>query len=92
MNTLKNLNFEQISELVKQERDRQKSLSLGGDTDDFDTTLSANDFIALANSYLGRAVQKSFRNEKENQNYQENMIKAITLLFASLENNETSLK
>lgn len=88
---MKNLKFEEITKLVEEERNRQKALSHGGDTDDFDKTLSANDFLSLANSYLGRATQKSFRNKRENQSYQDNIIKAITLLYASLENQETSL-
>ncbi len=88
---MKNLNFEEITKLVEEERNRQKALSHGGDTDNFDKTLSANDFLSLTMSYLGRAAQKSFRNEREKQNYQDNIVKAITLLYASLENQETSL-
>lgn len=91
MNTFKNLTFTEIVTLVTEERNKQKALSLGGNTDDFDKKLSGNDFLALTNSYLGRAAKKSFRNEREDQNYQENVIKAITLLFASLENQETAL-
>lgn len=87
----KNLTGKQISLLVKEERDRQKSLSLDGNTDDFDKGLSANDFIALSIGYLGRASQKSFRNEREGQDYKDNIVKAIALLYASLENQDTAL-
>lgn len=85
------LTFESVLGLIVQERHRQKALDLGGDTDSFDKTLFANDFIALAVSYLGRATQKSFRNERENQPFEENVIKAITVLCACLENQDTAI-
>lgn len=86
-----NLNFNDIVKLIEWERDRQKELAHGGNTDDFDKTLSANDFIALAISYLGRATQKSFRNKREKQDYRQNIIKAVSLLVTSLEFQGTAL-
>lgn len=92
MTIYKNYTFEEVTELIRKERKRQKELSHGGNTDDFDSKLSANDFISLTISYLGRATQKSFRNEREKQSFEENIIKAIALLYSSLENHSTSLK
>ena len=87
----KDLSFDEIVYLVQQERDTQRKLAFNDNTDDFDKQLKANDFIALSMSYLGRAVQKSFRNDREGQLYRDNVIKGIALLFASLETESTAL-
>jgi hypothetical protein len=85
------LAFRDISQLVEMERKRQHALAHDGDTDSFDKKLSANDFIALSVSYLGKASQKSFRNQRENQSYRENIIKTIALLYSALEHEHTAL-
>lgn len=43
--------------LIRQERDMQKALAFNDHADSFDKSLSANDFIALSISYVGRAIQ-----------------------------------
>jgi len=85
------LNFEDVTFLIAEERANQKALAFDGDTDNFDKSLNANDWIALSISYLGRATQKSFRNARENQSYRDNIIKAITLLYSSLESQGSAL-
>lgn len=85
------LSLDDVLFLVEQERAAQEALAHGGDTDSFDEQLSANDFIALAMSYLGRASQKSFRNKREKQSYRENIIKAMALLASGLEHEKSAL-
>lgn len=70
---------------IRAERERQKALALGGDTDAFDRTNTLNDWIAYVNAYTGRAAAKVFRNEKEKQNPRENLVKAAAILVAALE-------
>lgn len=67
------------------ERERQKALAHGGNTDDFDRTNSRNDWIAYVNAYTGRAAEKVFRNQRENQPYRENLVKAAAILVAAIE-------
>lgn len=74
-----------VLEEIKNERQRQKDLAHGGDTDDFDKSNSKNDWIAYVNAYTGRAAEKVFRNEKEGQTFRENMIKAAALIIAAIE-------
>lgn len=78
----------EILDAIINERNIQKTLSLGGNTDEFDKTNSKNDWIAYCNAYLGRAADKVFRNEKENQDFRANMIKVGALVVAALEANE----
>tara|TARA_B100000749_G_scaffold279467_1_gene272296 strand:- start:5473 stop:5991 length:519 start_codon:yes stop_codon:yes gene_type:complete len=82
---MRNLSFEEAVMLIKTERERQRQLAHGGDTDAFDRTSSLNDFIAYTMAYLGRAVQRSLRNEREEQSFETNVIKALGILFASME-------
>lgn len=58
---------------------------------DFDNHMTANDFLALAMSYLGRAAEKVARNEREGHTYGTNVVKAMGLLFAALSNQDTAL-
>lgn len=73
-----------LDELAK-ERQRQIDLSHGGDTDAFDKTNTANDWIAYINAYTGRAAAKVLRNEREKQTFRENLIKAGALVVAAIE-------
>lgn len=70
---------------VVAERERQISCAHGGDTDEFDKTNSRNDWIAYVAGYTGRASQKMFRNERENQSFRENMVKAAAVCVAAIE-------
>lgn len=67
------------------ERARQRMLAHGGDTEEFDRGNSRNDWIAYINAYIGRAAAKVFRNEKEDQSFRANMIKAAALCVAAIE-------
>jgi hypothetical protein len=70
---------------VRMERNRQVLLALGGDTEAFDRSNSANDWIAYVNAYLGRAARKVYRNDHEQQKFRENMVKAAALCIAAIE-------
>lgn len=70
---------------LRAERERQKSLAHGGDTEEFDKSNSRNDWIAYATAYLGRASDKVFRNQRENCDYRENLVKAGAVIVAALE-------
>lgn len=70
---------------VFQERSRQIGLAHGGNTEEFDKTNSRNDWIAYVNAYIGRAAQKCYRNEREGQQFRENMIKAAALCVAAVQ-------
>ncbi len=70
---------------IRAERNRQKELAHGGDTDTFDKSNSRNDWIAYINSYTGRAAEKVSRNEREQQGFRENMVKAGALVIAAIE-------
>jgi hypothetical protein len=73
---------------VVAERERQKALAHGGDTEAFDKSNSRNDWIAYLNAYSGRAAAKVFRNEKEDQNFRANMVKVAALAVAAIEAND----
>jgi hypothetical protein len=77
-----------VLEEIQDERDRQNQLAHGGNTDEFDKSNSKNDWIAYINAYIGRAADKVFRNEKENQEFRINMIKAGALCVAAIEAND----
>lgn len=74
-----------VLEEIKSERERQKQLAHGGDTDAFDKSNTRNDWIAYINAYTGRAAQKVFRNEREKCTFRENMVKAGALIVAAIE-------
>tara|TARA_Y100000310_G_scaffold291992_1_gene320387 strand:+ start:3350 stop:3604 length:255 start_codon:yes stop_codon:yes gene_type:complete len=77
--------MENILNDIQVERDRQRSLSHGGDTDTFDKTNSRNDWIAYLAAYSGRAADKVFRNAREKQDFRENMVKVAALAVAAIE-------
>ena len=76
---------------IRLERERQITLKLGGDTDDFDRTNSQNDWIAYIAAYSGRAAQKVEKNDRQLENYYENMVKVGALVVAALEAYHRSL-
>ena len=75
----------QVLDDIVAERRRQRELAHGGDTDEFDKSNSQNDWIAYINAYTGRAAEKVFRNEREDQKFRDNMIKAAALAVAAVE-------
>lgn len=74
-----------VIEDILDERERQKKLALGGDTNKFDQTNTRNDWIAYVNAYTGRAAQKVFRNDREKCDFRENMVKAAAVIVAAIE-------
>jgi hypothetical protein len=75
---------EQILDEIMEELNRQQSLKHGGNTEEFDKTNTRNDWIAYCNAYLGRAAQKVFRNEREGQEFEANMIKVAALVVSAI--------
>ena len=49
-----------------------------------DDTWSNNDWIAFVNAYIGRAASGVRRNERENQTFRENMVKAGGLILSAI--------
>jgi len=77
-----------VDEILK-ERARQIDVCKhGGDTNDFDKGNSRNDWIAYVTAYLGRAGHQVARNEREQQEFRDNMIKAAALCLAALESHD----
>lgn len=76
---------EEVLRELLDERIRQLNLGHGGDTEEFDRGNSRNDWIAYVNAYIGRASEKVSRNEREGQQFRENMIKAAALCVAAIE-------
>lgn len=70
---------------VAQERERQKALAHGGDTDQFDKGNSRNDWVTYIAAYAGRAGAKVARNEREGQSFRDNMLKVAALAVAAVE-------
>ena len=79
------VNMENILKEIALERRRQIDLAHGGDTDKFDSSNSKNDWIWYIAAYAGRATDKCFRNERENCDFRENMIKVAALAVAAIE-------
>jgi hypothetical protein len=67
------------------ERDRQKTLAHGGDTEEFDRGNSQNDWVAYITAYAGRASEKVARNEKHGEDFRKNMVKVGALAVAAIE-------
>ena len=64
------------------ERERQGSLSI---SDKADEDNSRNDWVGFIVAYAGRAVDKCHRNKRENQQFEDNLIKVGALVLAALE-------
>lgn len=68
------------------ERELQISTPMAGThTDEFDKTNRANDWIAYIMAYAGRAARRVYRNQKEGQNYRDNLVKTAAIAVAALE-------
>ena len=67
------------------ERKRQIELAYGGDTEVFDRSNARNDWIAYITAYLGRATANCQRNEREDQDFRANLLKAAALCVAAIE-------
>lgn len=50
----------------------------------FEKKNTRNDFIAYINAYTGRAAAGVFRNEREGQDFRENMVKAAGLAISAI--------
>ncbi len=70
---------------ILQERERQIEIQIGGDTNAFDETNSANDWVSYIVAYAGRASSKVHRNERDGQSFRDNMIKVGALVVAAIE-------
>lgn len=68
-----------INELV-----RQQDLAIGGDTESFDAANNRNDWVAYVSAYVGRAADKCLRNEREDCDFRENMVKTAALAIAAI--------
>jgi hypothetical protein len=74
-----------IIQEITEERQRQKDLSFGGDTDNFDTTNSQGDWVSFICAYAGRAPVRVYRNKREGQNFRACMVKVAALAVAAIE-------
>jgi hypothetical protein len=72
-----------IKEIIK-ERERQIELRIGGDTEEFDTLNTANDWVAYITGYAGRATDMS-KNFEDKENFRRNMVKVGALALAAIE-------
>ena len=70
---------------VLQERQRQEKLAHGGNTAAFDQTNQYNDWVAYITAYAGRAAGGCARNEREDCDFRENMVKVAALAVAAIE-------
>jgi hypothetical protein len=74
-----------IIEEIRAERQRQKDLAFGGDTESFDTTNGQGDWVSYICAYAGRAAVRVYRNKREGQNFRDCMIKVAALAIAAVE-------
>ena len=71
---------------IKAERDRQINLCKhGGDTENFDSKNTQNDWIAFIVAYAGRASARCGINRRQSENFAVNMTKVAALALAALE-------
>lgn len=68
---------------VAAELDRQQELAFGNDTPSFDEGNSKNDWVSYISAYAGRAGS-AFRNEREEQDFRENMVKVAALAISAI--------
>lgn len=54
-------------------------------TNELDETNTPNDFVAYITAYAGRAAAKCPRNERQGENFRENMIKVAALAVAAIQ-------
>ena len=70
---------------IDEERERQQELKHGGDTDEFDKNNSKNDWVAYISAYSGRAAEKVFRNDRQKEEFRDNMVKVAALAVAAIQ-------
>jgi hypothetical protein len=70
-----------LEDIIKERARQKKILNL----DDFDKGNSQNDWVSYITAYAGRASQKVLKNEKQNENFRDNMIKVGALAVAAIE-------
>lgn len=74
-----------IIQEITEERQRQKDLDFGGNTDSFDTTNSQGDWVSFICAYAGRAPVRVYRNKREGQSFRSCMVKVAALAVAAIE-------
>jgi hypothetical protein len=74
-----------IIQEITEERQRQKDLDFGGNTDTFDTTNSQGDWVSFICAYAGRAPVRVYRNKREGQSFRACMVKVAALAVAAIE-------
>lgn len=72
---------------ICEERERQRVLDIGGNTNDFDAKNTQNDWVAYICAYAGAAADKIW-DDKSNLRFHNNLIKVGALILAALEANE----
>ncbi len=70
---------------ITKERQRQKDLAHGGDTEAFDKANSRNDWVSYITAYAGRAADKCSRNDHHSCNFRDMMKKVAALAIAAIE-------
>ncbi len=75
---------------IQEERQRQRALAIGGNTDAYDEQNTVNDWVAYICAYAGRAAE-CVRNKREMQSFRENMVKVAALAVAAIESHDASL-
>lgn len=74
-----------VYEKILDERRRQRQLIFDGKScNEFDKTNSRNDWVAYISAYVGRAGKVS-RNEREDCDFESNLIKVAALCLAAIE-------
>lgn len=73
---------------IAQERQRQKDLAHGGDTEAFDKANSRNDWVSYITAYAGRAADKCPRNERDKCDFRDVMKKVAALAVAAIESHD----
>lgn len=71
-------------ENILKEFEREYIKGLSALPDGFEDSNTGNDYIAYINAYTGRAALGVFRNEREGQDFRENMVKAGGLVLAAI--------
>jgi hypothetical protein len=77
--------MDKIIQEIREERQRQKELAFGGDTENFDKTNGQGDWVSYVCAYAGRAPCRVFRNKREGQSFRSCMIKVAAVAVAAIE-------
>jgi len=73
------MNTEDVLNIIRTEVERQAAIGNDGNDD----LNSPNDWVAYITSYAGRAAD-TYRNDRENQGFRENLIKVAALCVSAL--------